>query len=340
MLAAETELKNAEKVKNFLIQKGLLETNHLAVKELGLIYFPINKKSKVPGAKVVDTKFSFPKKKLVPKVENLLKDKLSNKEIRLIPRSQEIVGKIMILEVPEELKSKERVIAEAYLQINEHVETVVSKEQFHEGEYRLRKVKFLAGKKTKETIHYENGVKIRLDLEKTYFSARSGNERLRIARLVKPGEEVLVMFSGAAPYPLVIAKNSKAKVVYGVEMNPLSHQYALENVKLNNLDNRVAIFEGDVRTIVPKIKKTFDRIVMPLPKTGQQFLSLALKKIKIGGIIHYYSFLSEEEMEQEAKIVRDICKEEGNQIRIVKKVRCGQFSPRIFRICFDIKVLK
>lgn len=340
MLAAYTELKNAQKVKQFLQKKKLFNLDYQTVKELDHIYFPIIKKIKVPNAKVVNTKFLFPKRELVPKIEELLTKKLTPKELKLIPRSQEIVGSIMILEIPEELKHKEKIIAEAYLKINHHVETVVKKEHIHSGEYRLRKVKILAGKKTKETVHYENGVKIKLHLEKTYFSARSGNERLRIARLVKDNENVLVMFSGAGPFPLVIAKKSKAKVVYGVEMNPPAHQYALENVSLNNLNDKIAIFEGDARVIVPKIKKKFDRVIMPLPKTGEQFLDLALKKVKVGGFIHLYAFLDEKDIDKEAKRVREICKSNGHKVRILRKVKCGQFSPSVFRICFDIKVIK
>jgi len=340
MLAVETELKNAQKVKQFLQQRDLLNTDYLPIKELERIFFPITKEIKVPNGKVIKSKLSFPKKEIAPRIEELLKSKLSPKEIKLIPRSQEIVGSIMVLEVPEELKSKEKIVAEAYLEINDHVHTVVKKEQIHSGDYRLRKVKVLAGKKTKETEHYENGVRIRLDLEKTYFSARSGTERLRIARLVKPNEEVLVMFSGAAPFPLVIAKNSKAKVVYGIEMNPLAHQYALENVSLNKLDDKVAIFEGDVRKILPKIKKKFDRIAMPLPKTGEQFLDLALSKIKLGGMVHLYAFLNEKDIDNEANKVKEICKQNKYAVKILRKVKCGQFSPSVFRVCFDIKVVK
>ena len=62
MLAAYTELKNAQKVKNFLVAKKLTHPDYLVVKELGYIYFPIVKKMKVPKAKVVNTKFKFPKK--------------------------------------------------------------------------------------------------------------------------------------------------------------------------------------------------------------------------------------------------------------------------------------
>src|SRR3989344_1462673 len=208
MLAAYTELKYAEKVKQFLAKKKSLHPDYLPVKELDHIYFPVSKRITAPNARVVNTKFSFPEREKHLTVDQLLRGKLTPKEMEILPRSQEIVGDILILEIPGELKQKEKVIAEAYLKANRHLSTVVKKSDIHSGTFRTRKVTILAGKKTKETVHHENGIEIKLHLEKTYFSARSGNERLRIAKMIKPGEMVLVMFSGAAPYPLVLAKNS------------------------------------------------------------------------------------------------------------------------------------
>ncbi len=339
MLAAYTELKHAQKVKEFLVKRQLLHQDYLPVKELDHIFFAMSKKTAVPNAKVVNTKFSFPERQKPVTVDELLKKVLTSKELELLPRTQEVVGEILILEIPEELKKKERIIAEAYLKTSRKISTVVKKSDIHTGTFRTRKVTVLAGKKTKETIHHENGVELKLHLERTYFSARSGSERLRIAKLVKPGEDVLVMFSGAAPYPLVIARNSEARHVYGIELNPLAHNYAVENVQLNNLQDRINIVHGDVKHKIPHLKQKFDRIVMPLPKTGEQFLDLALLKVKKGGFIHLYSFLDEAEIDAYAKKVREICKKLGYSIKILRKVKCGQFSPGVFRVCLDMKVL-
>ncbi len=340
MLAAYTELRYAQKVKEFLVKKQLLHQDYLPVKELDHIYFAMAKKAAVPNAKAVNTKFSFPEKQKPVRVEEFLKGKLTAKEMELLPRTQEVVGEILILEIPKELKKKEKIIAEAYLKANKHIFTVVKKSDIHTGQFRTRKVTILAGKKTKETIHHENGIELKLHLERTYFSARSGSERLRIAQLVKPGEEVLVMFSGAAPYPLVIAKNSEARHVCGIELNPEAHAYALENVLLNNLQDRVTMVHGDVKHKIPPLKKKFDRIVMPLPKTGEQFLDLALLKAKKGAIIHLYSFLDEAEIDPYAKKVKKICKKLGYSVKVLRKVKCGQFSPGVFRVCLDMKVME
>src|SRR3989339_1110079 len=211
MLTLKTELKYAEKTKNFLLKNKLMDFNFLPKKEEKWIYFPITQKVKLIGTSIVYLK--LPEKEKVLTVEEILKTNLTPEEIKRIPHSQEIVGNILILEIPQELNKKERLIARAFLKTHQNIKTVVKKDKAHGGEFRLRKVKILAGEKTKETIHLENKVKLKIDLEKTYFSARLGNERLRIAHLIKHPEEVLVMFSGAAPYPLVIAKNSLAKEI-------------------------------------------------------------------------------------------------------------------------------
>ncbi len=341
MLAATTELKNAQKLKEYLMKNNLINTAYLSVKEFGQIYFPILKKIKLTEGVIVDTKFTFPKKDRELSVEELLKGKLTAKQMELIPKAQEVVGKILILEIPKELQAKEKIIAEAYLKANKSLETVVKKDEVYTGTFRTRKVKVLAGKNQKETLHGENGVKMWVNLEETYFSARSANERLRIAKLVKQGEEVLVMFSGVAPFQLVIAKNSPAKMVYGIEINPFAHQLALKNIALNGLNQRIAIYEGDVRALVPRLfaKKRFDRIVMPLPKTGEEFLDVAFKVAQKGTFIHLYAFLSEAEVAEHKKRIIQICTKLKHKVKVLRVVKCGQFAPSVFRMCFDLQLL-
>ena len=59
MLAAYTSLQNAQKVKEFLIAKNLINKEYLAVKEMGFMYFPLIKKATIANVTVVDTKFAL-----------------------------------------------------------------------------------------------------------------------------------------------------------------------------------------------------------------------------------------------------------------------------------------
>ena len=269
-----------------------------------------------------------------------LKGKLSEKELEFMPTSFDVVGDILIFsEFPKELSKKEKLIGETILETYHHIKTVLKKTKKYSGRFRTPKLKIIAGEKRKETTHKENNVFIKLDVEKVYFSARMSTERKRISELVKPNESVLVMFSGCAIYPLVIAKNSQAKNIYGIEINPTAHKYAAENIKKNKMENKIKVFVGDVRKIMPKINKKFDRILMPLPKGGEDFLGLALSHVKKSGIVHFYDFLHEDEFEKSHEKIKKACNDSKKKFRILDTVKCGQYSPGFYRVCADFKVM-
>ena len=167
----------------------------------------------------------------------LLKNRLTAKERSGATRAFDVIGDIAVIEIPRALRKKERLIAETLLNTHRNIKVVARKSGAHTGKFRLQKVKILSGERRKETVHKENGVKLKMNVEKAYFSPRLAAERKRISEQVKKNESVLVMFSGCAPYPLVISKNSDAKTVYGIEINPAAHSYGLENARLNKLGN-------------------------------------------------------------------------------------------------------
>jgi len=267
-----------------------------------------------------------------------LAKKLSKKELGVLRTSFDIIGDIAVIEVPDELVKKQKIIATALLTVHKNVKVVAKKKGGHTGKYRLQKVIILSGARRKTTEHKESGVRLRLNVETAYFSPRVSNERLRISRLVKTGENVLVMFSGVGPYPLVIARNANPKSVVGVEMNPAAHKFAAENVILNKLSDVVAVHKGDVRKVVPKLKKKFDRVIMPLPKTGESFLDVAISAIKKGGTLHFYDFLPEEAFDEAKNKIRSACKMAKRKCRFLRIVKVGQQKPRVWRICADFKI--
>ena len=77
---------------------------------------------------------------------------------------------------------------------------------------------------------------------------------------------------------------------------------------------------------------------MPLPKSGEQFIDVALKRSKPGTILHLYAFLDDKEINKHAKMVKDRCAKLNYPVRIVRTVKCGQFSPGTYRVCFDLRV--
>jgi tRNA (guanine37-N1)-methyltransferase len=334
MLAIKVVAKDAENAKNFLLQQENLSRDYHVFSKDGFVYFPIIKKTAQYPVVSVQLKKQEKKEQDLKKI---LQDKLTTKEQEVLKTAFDHIGTIAILEIDNTLKKKEKIIAQALLDALPSVKTVLKKAGIHEGVFRTQRMALLAGVNTRETIHRENGISLQLDVEKVYFSPRSSNERIRIAHCVKKGESILVMFSGCAPFPCVLSKNTPAKEIYGVELNPLGHKYGLKNVALNKLKN-VFLYEGDVRTVVPKLGKKFDRILMPLPKSAEDFLDVALAAVKKGGIIHFYDFLHEEKFHEASDKIKKACKTAHKKCRILRTVKCGQYSPWTFRICVDFKV--
>ncbi len=259
------------------------------------------------------------------KLKELLKNILSEEELEIAPSSFDVVGDIAIIDIPKELEKKEKKIAEKLLEFKQ-INTVLKKEGKVENEFRLRKLKYIAGEKKKETIHIEYGCRFKLNLEEVYFSPRLGSERERIVSQVKEGEKVLVMFAGIGPYAIQIGKKTKAKIVYAVEINPKAVKYMEENLRLNKVQDKIKVFEGDVREVVPRLKEKFDRIVIPLPKRGENFLDVARKVAKKNAMIHFYTFADSKE-----KAVENI----DAKIKVLEVVECGSYAKYSSRYCVD-----
>jgi tRNA (guanine37-N1)-methyltransferase len=206
-----------------------------------------------------------------------------------------------------------------------------------EGEYRVRKLAPIAGERRTETIYVESGVKMKLDLVKVYFSVRLAFERTRIAGLVKPKEKVLVLFAGVGPFALVIGRQHKKDGVdvVAVELNPDAVRYARGNVELNKLKN-VRVVEMDAHEFR---ESDFDRVVMPLPKTGYEFLDVAFSAVKDDGIVHFYSWAdSEKPFEGPMAIVQQEAAKSGVSVGFDNMRIVRPYAPNIVQVVLDVRV--
>jgi tRNA (guanine37-N1)-methyltransferase len=333
MLCAKVPLRQAEKIRKYLAEKGLLEEGYKPSRTKTSVCFPITSRGGIAG-KFRNIAFGDADFEKAPSK--------AQKQARNTIGSYDIVGDIAIVEIPKNLQKGRKRIAKSILSMHKNISTVLMKKGGHEGTYRLQKLELIGGAAKRETLHREHGCLLRLDVEKVYFSPRLSTERKRIASQVKKGESVLVMFSGCGVYPIIISKNSRAGEIYGVEINPTAHRYALGNAGLNRAGN-VVLLKGDARKVVSKLKKRFDRIVMPLPKDAGDFLETAFLAAKKGSIIHLYGFFEER---RKGDLPSDVlagigreCKKAGLRYRILRWVKCGQTGPRSYRVCVDFKIL-
>ncbi len=274
--------------------------------------------------------------------KELLKKKLTKKEMELIPTSFDIVGSkekaVALIEIPKELEKKEKTIAKAIMQKHKNVKSVLKKSSPIKGVFRVREYKLIAGDKNTEVTHTESGCRFILDPRTSYFSPREGTERLRIAEKVLEGETIMVFFAGVGPFPLVIEKKSKPKLILAVEINPMAVDYFLDNTKLNK-SKLIHIVLGDVRETVEDFYGKCDRVVMPLPETSIHFLEESLKCLKKHGTCHLYCFSEEVYLHDKKDEIDKIAKHMKKKIKFTEVQKVLPYGPRIWKYRIDFEVL-
>lgn len=273
-----------------------------------------------------------------------LRDILPEDVMKRVPRSFDIIGSkqkaVAIIEIPENLEQSEEIIAEAIMRVHGNVASVLAKESERTGTYRTRELRLVAGDADTEVVHKEGGCLFKLDPRTVYFSPRESTERERIANAVKDGEEILVMFSGIGPLPICIAKRHRSVRATAVELNPVAHNYCVENIHLNRVGDRVEAIKGDVGEVCWNLDDEYDRILMPLPKGAYRFLDVAIPLLKDRGVLHFYHWAPETDLfTASEKLVAQAAEDAGRRAEVVDRVRVSQYSPRYWKVRLDARLV-
>ncbi len=337
MLFIKVPKKNAEEVKQRLIAEKLYVRDYKTFHDEEFVYFPVAKEVKGYEAIEMEGEKSAKTKKL----REILAEKFSDEEFEDLVTAYDVVGDIAIVEIPEEFENREKEFANALLESNKRLKVVAKKLGKVDTELRIRPLKVIAGENRTETLYTEHGCCMRLDVAKVYFSIRLSHERKRIAGLVKPEENILALFAGVGPFPLVISKKQPTTKIIAIELNPEAVKYMKENIKLNKAKNITAV-EGDARKIVLEKYQNFaDRILMPLPRSADKFLDVALAGAKDGCIIHIYNFAPiENPYDEIEKKIFDEAKKAGVEVEIVNRKIVRPYAPKIIQVVVDFRVRK
>lgn len=323
-----------EEIRKALLEKGILRKNLAIARDDEFVYFPIldTKEKRVLEFEVIERNF----RELQRRSKNYKDIVEVPEDVRAsLPSSFDVIGRVAIIKLPDDLLNYKQEIGEAILKANKSIETVVI-DAGVEGEERVRRLEIVAGKTYTQTVHKEYGIELEMDPSKVYFSPRLATEHWRIAQMVEKGEVVLDMFCGVGPFSILIAKHRNPKKIYALDVNEDAIRYLKKNIERNKISNVDALL-GDSKVLVPKLESA-DRIIMNLPFSAFEFLPIALSKVKRNGIIHYYEVLSYEKKDERFKEVVRIAEEQS--IRIIKlgERAVHTYSPNSNLYCFDLKV--
>ena len=342
--AARVEKNRAEEVRKRLLKLNILNPRLKPFEKDGFIYFPLKDREKVDdvlgelNVSVVTTYFEE-RPRRPRSLEEILSGKLPRELLDRLPSSYDLIGDIILVEIPHELRPYEKLVAEALMKLHPRVKTVLSKEGATRGAYRLRDYRVVAGLNKFETIHREHGCIIRVDLRKAFFNPRMSGERIRVARSVSKGERVLDMFAGIGSFSIIIARRQPTAKILAIELNPDAYRLMLENIRLNAVEDRVRPILGDCREVLKEIHERFDRVIMDLPHSSIDYLDLALEKVKPNGIIHLYLVGGGEDpikdaRERALKKVQEL----GFEVDVVYARRVMEIAPRRSTIVLDLRV--
>lgn len=176
--------------------------------------------------------------------------------------------------------------ADAILASRPKTHTVLFSDGAVEGEFRTKTFTTLAGTPTTKTTISEHGRRFRIDLRNAYFSARLATERQRIRSALSAGEIICDMFCGVGPFPVTLA--DRAGWILACDKNPGAIHLLRENLSVNGIRNVLPML-GDAARLGTLFPAAFDRVLMNLPFTAVEFLTVADMITKPGGTIHLYA---------------------------------------------------
>lgn len=265
-----------------------------------------------------------------------LEGPLKPERARAVETGIDVIGDIAIVKLAEPVKEQGGLVGEAVLASMKNVKAVYDQEGGLEGDFRLRRLRRLAGEDRTLTMHRENGLRFMVDVEKCYFSPRLSTERMRIAALAQEGERALNMFAGVGPFSITLARR-KGIEVWSNELNEVAYKLHLENNRLNKVEPLMHMFNQDAVSLPESIDVKFDRILMPHPSQSNRFLPEALKMVKKGGWIHYYRHHSGADVaEAQRRLGEELREILGDRAEYTSR-RVREIGPHYVELVADIR---
>jgi tRNA (guanine37-N1)-methyltransferase len=339
MIGLKVPKKEANNIRLILQEKSFLNHDWKIKRSDEYVFLPLNLRPEddflkdigLQSIDLIETEFEEQKKR--PRsIEDYLQGRMPEEKMDEFKKSFDIIGDVVILEIPDDLKEEKYLIGDAALKFTKR-RSVYRKKSEIKGIIRTRELEHLAGEDEGETIHKEYDSQIMLNVKEVYFSPRLATERKIITEQIQDGEIIIDMFAGVGPFAINIARRHKVQI-YAIDINPHAIDYLKKNINLNNLKGIVNPVEGDVRVVLKNLGLQADRIIMNLPGTAHEFLPEAVEHLKPGGTLHYYQF--SRDYEDPIKRVKEASY--PRKVTILDRRKVKSRSPGVWHVAIDTKI--
>ena len=329
-------IEDAESTRSDLLKNDLLDgSRKIKLTSLkGDKFLEIPVKANVEGYTVIeqDTPEYYEKWQ---SLKDRLMGVLSSDELKDVPSGWQILGDIIIINIPQEIDNRKTVIAKALLDMYPRCKSVIQ-DYGIEGQFRKPKRKTIIGDKT-ETIHKEHQCIFKMDVSKIMYSKGNLPERKRMSK-VGSGEVVIDMFAGIGYFSIPMAIHAKPKQVISIELNPVSFGYLCENIELNHVENIIKPINGDCAVVTPH--GVADRVIMGYIGVTHHYLEQGIRAIKkSGGVLHYHETTPESLLfDRPVTRIEDAARTVGRRVEILDCRRIKKYSPGVWHVVVDVKV--
>ncbi|MEO3993473.1 MAG: class I SAM-dependent methyltransferase family protein [Desulfurococcaceae archaeon TW002] len=266
--------------------------------------------------------------------KNLLEGLVPEGVLQRIPSAYDMIGDIAIINIPEDLLEYGRLIGEAISKVSRNVKAVYAG-GYVVGGYRVRKLRHIYGDLVSKTVHKEYGLRIAVDVLRTYYNPSLAEEHRRIAELVSDGELIGDLFCGVGSFSLHIASLRNA-TSYAVDFNPDAVKCLIESIEMNKkrLKGKIVPVLSDVKDFLSVVSEgVFDRIIMNLPLEALEYVPLVSSKLRVGGTLHVY--LVSYSVEEAKHMVNEVVDPSIFSLANIRKVL--DYAPRKYVFRTDLK---
>ncbi len=329
MKAVRIPKEEAERVRKRLLSLGIFDSSRKIIQKGEFIELPITNTTEYD---MIEQDQPIMRNADVTLIQ-LLANVLSRDELGKLPNGWQIIGDIIIVNIPTTLQKRKHEIGRALLELHPRCKTALMIKGVT-GRYREPDVETIAGDDTYTTIHKENGCLFKLDASKIMFSQGNLEERKRMSKF---GQGIVVdMFAGIGYFSIPMAVHSNPKKVIAIEINPLAYNYLCENIALNDVEDTVQPIHGDCLSMTPV--GVADRVIMGSFEAFH-YLKQGINALKSSGILHYHETTPEKLVfKRPIRRVVESAKKLDRSAKIIGRNKIKKYSPGVWHVVVDAQV--